>query len=60
MLDNNLFRDNMKICAKIGKKAAGTIAECIVDEFRFNRLAWCEVQEIISKMEVVHDGNSED
>lgn len=56
----NLFRDNMKICAKIGKKAAGTIAECIVDEFRFNRLAWCEVQEIISKMEVVHDGNSED
>lgn len=56
----NIFKDNMKICAKIGKKPAGTIAECIVDEFRFGKLEWYEVQEIISKMEVVDDGNSED
>ncbi len=56
----NIFKDNMKICAKIGKKAAGIIAESIVDKFRFGKLEWCEVQEIISKMEVVDDGNSED
>lgn len=56
----NIFKDNMKTCAKIGKKAAGRIAECIVDGFRYNKLEWCEVQEIISKMEVVDDGNSED
>lgn len=56
----NIFKDNMKICAKIGKKAACSISESIVNEFRFGKLEWCEVQEIISKMEVVDDGNSED
>lgn len=56
----NIFKDNMKICTKIGKKAAGTIAESIIDEFRYGKLEWCEVQEIISKIEVVDDGNSED
>ena len=56
----SIFKDNMKICAKIGKKAAGTIAESVIDEFRFGKLEWCEVQEIIGKMEVVDDGNSED
>lgn len=56
----DIFMDNMEICAKIGKKAAGTIAESIVDEFRYGKLEWCKVQEIISKMEVVDDGNSED
>ncbi len=56
----NMFKDNMKICAKIGKKAAGALAESIIDEFGFGKLEWREVQEIISKMEVVDDGNSED
>lgn len=56
----NMFKEQIKICAKIEKKAAGKIVESIIDEFRSNKLDWSEVQEIISKMEVVKDGDSED
>ncbi len=56
----NIFKDQMKVCAKIGKKAAGKAAESIINEFCRDKLDWGEVQEIISKMEVVDDGNSED
>lgn len=57
----NIFREQMEICPKIGKKAANSVADSVVDEFGYNRLDWSVVQEIIGKMEVVaDDGNSED
>lgn len=57
----NIFRDQMKTCSKIRKKAANRVAESVVNEFGYNRLDWSVVQEIISKMEVViDDGDSED
>lgn len=57
----NIFKDQMKTCSKIRKKAANRVAESIIDEFGYNKLEWSVVQDIISKMEVVvDDGDSED
>ena len=57
----NIFREQIKTCSKIRKKAANRVAESVVDEFGYNKLDWSVVQEIISKMEVVvDDGDSAD
>ena len=56
----SIFKDNIESCAEIGKTAACRVAESIIDECRYNRIEWGEVQGIISKMEVVDDGNSND